>query len=769
MFKTDFELIFKTVLVALFFTIVACDEDSTQSNSDAGVDAVEGGTDTADTEDEPWVDQYPDIDPLIVGDSMFVVCLGLNRDYSDRFGDTHDIYVYESADQATNFRLIKESNIEKAPYSVLNYTLVDPTNAPEGHNIICIGEIVMFDWEDYWHWNEDYAAYEAFRFNMAMTLIERAEVDLGESGEPLDFMSHIEVLELITPRTMQGFSLNPHGSVFGWSMIPEQSIANRMPQQTPIDNLLLAGAWTYPGGGQSSSIISGILAGIKIVQKEGREIEVSVKPVPEPRGMHTDWCRKLGILDQLKIICSEDIHRSIYTDSGDEFDASSNPEEYRRFLKDKYPDEAEGIDKLFQTLYDIDKVMRIVFRYTYSGKDPFEDTEAMSEMLAEVMEIGLQDVLMVDLMAVMEGITLTEFMKDYITNEELIAVFTQLSAMAGEGPDNVDAIFFIAMWIEYHLGGFCYVEGGSQEISDVLAERIVESGSTIRLNTLATKIDIDENGLATQVRTADGTCYKGDYIISNVNAPDTFLKMIGEEHLPKITDPEDPNHLFHPGKIMQEKLEPTPSSPVSEPQDNGVDRITGATPETSSALLSQTTHPTGWAQADCMSCHDALGNAHVSTTLGITNVGHYTDAQCTTCHGTNGSTLISAAAHESVDKVNDNCASCHGDVHAGLDYSSPDDCRACHKYNTDNTQVGDTTECLITETYDIVIIGAGAGGLGAGAYLSQEGYTVVALERHHKVGGYMTNFNRGDYRFEVSTHGFDGLGPEPLVDWNVED
>ena len=61
--------------------------------------------------------------------------------------------------------------------------------------------------------------------------------------------------------------------------------------------------------------------------------------------------------------------------------------------------------------------------------------------------------------------------------------------------------------------------------------------------------------------------------------------------------------------------------------------------------------------------------------------------------------------------------------------------------------------------YDVVIIGAGAGGLSAGATLSRAGVKTLVLEQHDRPGGYMTAFNRGDYRFEVSLHWMDGLDP----------
>ncbi len=59
--------------------------------------------------------------------------------------------------------------------------------------------------------------------------------------------------------------------------------------------------------------------------------------------------------------------------------------------------------------------------------------------------------------------------------------------------------------------------------------------------------------------------------------------------------------------------------------------------------------------------------------------------------------------------------------------------------------------------YDVVVIGAGGGGLAAGARLARAGMSVLLIEQHSKVGGYMSEFYRGDYTFEVSLHGMDGL------------
>lgn len=62
-----------------------------------------------------------------------------------------------------------------------------------------------------------------------------------------------------------------------------------------------------------------------------------------------------------------------------------------------------------------------------------------------------------------------------------------------------------------------------------------------------------------------------------------------------------------------------------------------------------------------------------------------------------------------------------------------------------------------TELANVVVIGAGLGGLSAAAYLAKAGYGVTVLEHHAVPGGYAHEFRRGKYRFEVSLHALDGI------------
>ena len=68
--------------------------------------------------------------------------------------------------------------------------------------------------------------------------------------------------------------------------------------------------------------------------------------------------------------------------------------------------------------------------------------------------------------------------------------------------------------------------------------------------------------------------------------------------------------------------------------------------------------------------------------------------------------------------------------------------------------------------YDVIVIGAGNGGLTASASLAQKGLKVLLLERHNIPGGCATSFCRGRFEFEVALHQLSGLGtpdkPGPL-------
>lgn len=82
---------------------------------------------------------------------------------------------------------------------------------------------------------------------------------------------------------------------------------------------------------------------------------------------------------------------------------------------------------------------------------------------------------------------------------------------------------------------------------------------------------------------------------------------------------------------------------------------------------------------------------------------------------------------------------------------------------------------------DVVVIGAGNGGLVSAIRVLQQGYSCLVLEKHNIPGGFATSFKRGRFEFEASLHElndfgtadnagdlrvlFDELGVTDKIDW----
>lgn len=233
-----------------------------------------------------------------------------------------------------------------------------------------------------------------------------------------------------------------------------------------------------------------------------------------PGGWAYPALSELEVLDQVTFQRMDPFYTVRFP--GREITAHADVTQYEGELIRHFPQEAAGIRQL------VDAMLTVFFevrRFMVDGELGIRPS--MAQMPARYP----------NMLAAMSQ-TWAEFMGQYIHDPELQGVFTTLWAYYGLPPEQLNAATFIFPWVSYHLFGAYYPEGGSMAMSRALEATIKKYGGEVRYKQTVTKIEI-EDGRATAVLTDKGLRAEADLIISNANPPDTMLKFVGREHLPK--------------------------------------------------------------------------------------------------------------------------------------------------------------------------------------------------------------------------------------------
>lgn len=191
--------------------------------------------------------------------TVFNVYLGLNRDLFAEQGLPHEWFLAGSYSADESWQAGHRGDWQKADVMITDYTRVDPGCAPPGHAAVVLATVAGWEYEDTWGTGGDLTDYHQnprylqIKQQVADALIARAGAAVPGLGDAIEFR------EASTPLTNFRYTRNPRGAIEGYENSPENSGRGWLPQQTPIRNLFLAGAWTNTGG-QNPAIRSGAAA-----------------------------------------------------------------------------------------------------------------------------------------------------------------------------------------------------------------------------------------------------------------------------------------------------------------------------------------------------------------------------------------------------------------------------------------------------------------------------------------------------------------------------
>ena len=128
--------------------------------------------------------------------------------------------------------------------------------------------------------------------------------------------------------------------------------------------------------------------------------------------------------------------------------------------------------------------------------------------------------------------TLASVWEDFIDDKRLQAIFASHWPYLGLPPSEVSFIYWAIMLIGYLVEGAYYCKGGFQKLADSFVTALNKQGGKILYKTEVKSIEINDNQVQS-LTLASGQRIQAQTIISNADARQTIMKMIGEQYFPK--------------------------------------------------------------------------------------------------------------------------------------------------------------------------------------------------------------------------------------------
>ncbi len=156
-------------------------------------------------------------------------------------GACQETFLYPSLDHEAAY----QSSLRAEPswLTITVPTLSDPGLSPEGSQLLILTTLAPYAASSSWRERKE---------PLARSLLERADRHFPGLLRGLRFV------EAATPRTMERYTRNGGGAIYGWELSPSQVGPGRPGTETPLPGLLLTGHWTLPGGGVYGVVWSGI-------------------------------------------------------------------------------------------------------------------------------------------------------------------------------------------------------------------------------------------------------------------------------------------------------------------------------------------------------------------------------------------------------------------------------------------------------------------------------------------------------------------------------
>ncbi len=187
--------------------------------------------------------------------SLLTVYFGFNKKLKDIGNQHYSTFIYnESINKLADIRPNNHADFNQRSFTFVDYSQIDSKLAPDNK---AVGAVCCIDYTADWE-SLNKENYKKRKDQAAQAFIDRLEKLIP------GFRKAVEYYEVGTARTVERYTLNPQGAVYGFAQTP---IRVKTTIKNPLTNLYFASAWTQTGGGFSGAIFSGYLCAMEVIRK----------------------------------------------------------------------------------------------------------------------------------------------------------------------------------------------------------------------------------------------------------------------------------------------------------------------------------------------------------------------------------------------------------------------------------------------------------------------------------------------------------------------
>lgn len=193
--------------------------------------------------------------------SCFILYIATHLDVESR-GLPYFTYLRFLSDLEEEDRLLRKGEIPNHPTMMVSIpTLLDRSLAPPGRHLLKVLVNVPYLHQDMWG-KGDPEKYRHLKEEFSQKILGQLE-----ARQVPDLKKHLLFYEAATPLTLERYTGNEMGAMYGLASIPRQMGNLRPSHRTPLPGLFQVGHYTRPSHGLIGASLSGLFAARAILRK----------------------------------------------------------------------------------------------------------------------------------------------------------------------------------------------------------------------------------------------------------------------------------------------------------------------------------------------------------------------------------------------------------------------------------------------------------------------------------------------------------------------